>query len=402
MASGPILTAALVGAGNRGATHLDTVSRLQRHFRLVGVCDARSERRDWAAQTYGVPVFDHPVGMIEAERPQVVAVVVPPDAHHLVTAVAAARGCHVLSETPVATTLAMADHMIESARRYSVLLEVSENVWRWPQERLKRLVVEQGLIGRVTQAHVWYTSGSYHGMSAARRFLTGRPVRALGVTQPVEVPPFQDIDGEIQRQQAWELGVIEFDDGGRCVYQWPVASDRGNHWEIIGTRGAIMGSDLLLSEGIGRRQHRRYPIETIMGRAEDGGETIERVQVATDPPVVWENPHRSYALPGPDDVARADIWLGLHPAIVEGRSATTYGAAARTDQELLIAIRESARLGSVWVDLPLRDETGLECQMHDEFRRQYADPFGDPEALVGQFFPRPSVAQTAYGTQSAP
>ncbi len=103
-----MLSVAVVGAGNRGATHLDTISRLTDLFRLVGVCDARQERREWAGATYGVPVFEQPVPLLEAVRPDVVAIVVPPDAHHLVTAAAAARGCHVLSETPIATTLAMA------------------------------------------------------------------------------------------------------------------------------------------------------------------------------------------------------------------------------------------------------------------------------------------------------
>ena len=183
-----MLDIAVVGAGNRGAAHLDTIARLRDLYRLVGVCDARDERRTWAAETYGVPVFDHPVALLERARPQVVAVVVPPDAHHLVTAAAAARGCHVLVETPIATTLAMADHMIDSCRRagqragrgagpggqgtgerkerQEVVLEVAENVWRFPQERLKRLAVEAGLIGEVAQVHLWYRSGSYHGMSA--------------------------------------------------------------------------------------------------------------------------------------------------------------------------------------------------------------------------------------------
>ena len=54
-------TVAVIGAGNRGATHLDTISRLTDLYRLVGVCDAREERRAWAQETYGAPVFEHPL-----------------------------------------------------------------------------------------------------------------------------------------------------------------------------------------------------------------------------------------------------------------------------------------------------------------------------------------------------
>src|SRR5687768_12986544 len=117
-----MLDVGVIGAGLRGTRHLDTISRMTDRFRLVGVCDAREERRDWAAATYGVPVFADPVSLLEEARPVVVAVVIPQDAHHVVTAVAAARGCHVLSETPIGTTLGMADHMIESCRRAGVVL----------------------------------------------------------------------------------------------------------------------------------------------------------------------------------------------------------------------------------------------------------------------------------------
>ena len=194
-----------------------------------------------------------------------VAIVVPPDAHHLLTAAAAARGCHVLSETPIATTLAMAGDMIARCRAAGVVLEVAENVWRFPQERLKRRAVEAGLIGQVQQVHLWYRSGSYHGTNALRRFLPGRPLRALGVSRPFAVAPYRDLDGQEQRAQTWELGVIEFEGGQTAVYQWPVGSDRGNLWEVVGDAGAIMGTDLVLFDGP-EGARRRLALET--GRRE--------------------------------------------------------------------------------------------------------------------------------------
>ncbi len=391
-----MLTAAIIGAGNRGATHLATVSTLRQHFRLVGVCDAREERRQWAAETYGVPTFAHPVALLDAVRPQVVGAVVPPDAHHLVTAVAAARGAHIITETPIATTLAMADHMLASAERHNVLLEVSENVWRWPRERLKRLVVEQGLLGQVTQVHLWYTSGSYHGMAAMRRFITSQPVGVRGVSAPVAVQPFVEVDGQTRSERTWELGVIEFADGELGVYQWPIGTTRGNEWEVAGTQGAIVGNEVVLWEDSRRRRGRRLPIETVVGTTADGSETITHAQLASEPPVTWENPYRQYALSSADDVARADTWLGLHRSIVEGRPAV-YGVSARTDLELLIAIRESSRQGTRRLDLPLREPTELEGQLHAEFAQQYgAEPFEDAEALLSRLFPAPSLSRSPY------
>src|SRR5687767_14235065 len=190
-----ILDVAVIGAGSRGATHLDIISRLTDQFRLTAVCDAREERRAWAAETYNVPTFDNPVTLLDQAKPHAIAVVIPPDAHHLVTAVAAQRGVHVLSETPMATTLSMCDDMINAARTNNVVLEISENVWRYAQERLKRLTVEAGVLGRVTQVHLWYRSGSYHGMNALRRFITAPPSRVLGLSREVDVPMYRDLDG---------------------------------------------------------------------------------------------------------------------------------------------------------------------------------------------------------------
>jgi hypothetical protein len=389
-----VLGIAVVGAGNRGMAHLDTISRLPDLYRLVAVCDAREERRQAAAERFGAPVFDHPLAMLDAARPDVVFVIVPPDAHHIITRAAAAHGCHVISETPIATTLSMADDMIESAQRHGVKLEVAENVWRWPAERLKRRIVEEGLIGRVTQAHLWYRSGSYHGMNAIRRFITSEPQRVMGFAQSVEIEPYLDLIGQRQTTMPWELGVIEFHGGERCVYQLPAGIDRGNHWEIAGTRGALMGNELVLFEGEQRRP-RRLPIETIT-TAVQGRQAIHSVRVNTDPPVVWENPYRDYALPPhADDVARADILVTFHRAVVDDVP-PAYGAPnARRDQELVIAVRESARLGSVWLDLPLRAPTGLEQQQLAEFRQTYgADPFDDVERLLGTLFPRRGVRWT--------
>ncbi|HEX2034277.1 MAG TPA: Gfo/Idh/MocA family oxidoreductase [Chloroflexota bacterium] len=431
-----MLDVAVVGAGNRGAVHLDTISRLTDLYRLVGVCDAREERRTWAATTFGAPVFDHPVTLLEEARPQLVVVVVPPDAHHLITAAAAARGCHVLSETPIATTLAMADHMIESCRRAGVVLEVAEQVWRWPQERLKRLAVDAGLIGQVTQVHLWYRSGSYHGMNALRRFITSTPRRVLGLSRDFPVAPFLDLDGHERRHQTWELGAIDFEGGQLALYQWPVGSDRGNLWEVIGTEGAIMGADLLRFDGP-RRAGRRVPIEPLYEPAPDGKRALVAVRLSLEPgagnaesaspgrTLEWENPYRRYQLPGPDDVARADIYAGMHEAITgsAGPHPPTAGAGAaraeapewptsppptsrhyggpnaRADQALLVAMRESARRGSSWLDLPLpaAETTAFERQLHAEFEQTYgAGPFDDPERLLGRLFPRRGLTQTVH------
>jgi hypothetical protein len=76
-----------------------------------------------------------------------------------------------------------------------------------------------------------------------------------------------------------------------------------------------------------------------------------------------------------------------------------YGAAnARADLELWIALRESARLGNVWVDLPIQKLTELESRIMTEYKRRYGhDPIEGVSALLNATFDRLSVIWTVAG-----
>jgi len=230
--------------------------------------------------------------------------------------------------------------------------------------------------------------------------------------------------------------VIDFEGGGTAVYQLPAGSDRGNFWEVVGDDGALMGPDLVRFDGPdgGRR---RLPPES---RSEPGpGGQPVLVALRWDagggrPPVIWENPYRRYGLGGADDVARADVYAGLSEAIGASRAAPAaapgaggaaevpggppepegpaawpasppaaariYGAPnARADQALLVALRESARRGGTWLQLPLPagEVTAFEGLLHAEFERAYGvPPFGDPETILGHLFPRRGLVQTLH------
>jgi hypothetical protein len=244
------------------------------------------------------------------------------------------------------------------------------------------------LIGRVTQVHLWYMSGAYHGMNAVRR-LIGRPaVRARGYGREVEVGAYTDHHGFAVSTHPYELGIVEFEGGAVCVYQFPHHRYRGNHWEVVGTDGAILGDELVLFKG-GQRQS--YPFRR---EVDESGDTpaLARVYVETDPPVVWENHLREYPIgAGADEIARADVFWDTRRAILEGGE-PGYGAPnARTDQELVIAVRESALRDGEWVALPLKRETEVERRLHEEYRRRYGHaPLAPAEEAIRTLYPRPS------------
>ena len=243
-----------------------------------------------------------------------------------------------------------------------------------PMERLKRKIVDAGLIGEITHAHLWYTSGSYHGMNAIRTLVQSEAVHVIGHAK--------DIGGS-----SWEVGIVEFENGVSLIYEMPTRR-RGNYWEIDGTEGAIVGNELLLYRDTGTET---YPIETITTEV-DGLTVVDHARVDTDPPVIWENPLKAFGLADADDVARGTELHGIYRAIVEAVE-PEYGAFnGRTDQEILIAIRESARNGGKPINLPLTETTGHEENLHREYRARYGvDPFDPIEKQKDILFPQRGV-----------
>ena len=372
------LKIAIIGTGGRAGAHLNTIPKLRSIYQLVGVCDIDKDRATRVAQQMSVSAYTDIETLIEGESPDLILITVGPDGHHVITEVAASHGVHVITETPISTTLPCADRMIDAAARYGVKLEVAENVWRWPHERLKRKIVDAGLIGEITHAHLWYTSGSYHGMNAIRTLVGSEAVRVVGHAK--------EIGGS-----SWEVGIVEFENGVSLVYEFPTRR-RGNYWEIDGTEGAIVGNELLLYRETGAET---YPIETVTTEV-DGVSVVDHARVDTNPPVIWENPLKAFGLADADDVARGAELHSIYRAIVD-RVEPEYGAVnGRTDQEILIAIRESARNGGKPIDLPLTKITGHEENLHREYRERYGvHPFDPIEKQKSILFPQRGVVWTA-------
>ena len=372
------LKIAVVGTGGRARAHLNTIPKLASIYQLVGVCDIDKNRAAEVAQRMSVSGYTDVETLIEAESPDLILITVPPDGHHVITEIAASHGVHVITETPISTTLPCADRMIDAAARYGVRLEVAENVWRWPHERLKRKIVDAGLIGEITHAHLWYASGSYHGMNAIRTLVGSEAVRVVGHAKEI-------------KGSSWEVGIVEFENGVSLVYELPTRR-RGNYWEVDGTNGAIVGNELLHYREKGTET---YPIQTVTTEV-DGVSVVDHARVDTDPPIIWENPLKAFALVDADDVARGAELHSIYRAIVEGIEPEYGPRNGRTDQEILIAIRESARNGGKPIDLPLTAITGHEENLHREYRARYGvDPFDPIEKQKSILFPQRGVVWAA-------
>jgi len=97
---------------------------------LAGWVDLDRRRADAAAarlERAGLPTGTSVAAMIDAEAPDFVVNVTAPLAHREVTLTALERGVPVLSEKPLAPTIAQAREMVAAADRAGVLFMVSQN-----------------------------------------------------------------------------------------------------------------------------------------------------------------------------------------------------------------------------------------------------------------------------------
>lgn len=344
------LNAGIIGAGKRSMAHINTLLKLRDKFKITAVCDINGERAESAARMAEAKPYTNLLKMLSNERIDVCLIAIQAEGHHVIAKTLAERGVHFITETPLAITLACANQMIEAARDSGVLLEVSENVPRWLNERLKQRIVSSGLLGEVRGFYLSYVSGSYHGIAAIRSIIGAEAESVIG-----EHPP---------KDSVLERAEILLLNGVKGLYEFN--REKGNYWEIIGTKGALRGSELYMYDG-----YRKFKIQIDISSGQQEKPRILGAKLDALPEIYVRNHLEEYPLDNVDEIAIADAWLSLYNAIKYGKP-LTYGAEnARRDLELLMAIRESALHGGVKINLPLKEITDYERIIHEEFAKIY-------------------------------
>ena len=383
------LRIAIVGAGTgRGQYWISTLKKLSDLSDLYDLCalvEVKEERAKENAAKWGVKCYPKLTDLLEKDRPDVLLCAVAPDGNPMVAGLAATHGVNVLVEIPIAPSLPIADFMIRVTRQNRVKLEVTEQVFLWAREQLKKKIIDAGLIGKITHCRLCYThKAEYHGLNAVRMLLGSEARRVLGYTGKVPVPGFTSYEGDWITEEVWEAAFIEFHNGVVCLFEGPPRGRTSPRWDLEGTLGQIAGNELFIGS--------QYKFEQFPFKEEyttvDGVKVLEHMRVDTKPPVIFENPFKKYRAADNDEVARMQLLVGFHKAVTENTEPAYGPANARRDLEILFASRESARRGNVWMNLPLMEVTDLEKRILDEFRRMYGHDPEDSEGLAGVPFPR--------------
>jgi predicted dehydrogenase len=143
----PPLRGALIGCGFVSRYHL-TAWTHQTRGRLVAVCDLDLARARSACAHGVCTAYADAAEMFARERLDFVEICTRPEAHLLLTRLAAAHGVHVLCQKPAAPTLADLEDMIAVCTQAGVRLMIHENFrWRAWYLRLHEEMLK-GTVGR--------------------------------------------------------------------------------------------------------------------------------------------------------------------------------------------------------------------------------------------------------------
>ena len=350
---------AIVGASARSEyLYGRLLTTLSDQVDLVAVWGRSEAGARSLGQKFRVPWFTDLERLIREAAPQAAVVSVKAEANAEIGLRVIDLGLHALLETPIAQKLAEADRIIQRASERGVKVEVAEQYYRRPIEQLKLALLAAGTFGRVLVAENDFMGHAYHGVSLIRSYVGfDTPIEsASAFFQSFAVAPHHAwiVKAVAQRREEWQHGVIRFADGRLGIFNWSsLAYDSSLRWwrstSFFAERGMAIGDRLTVLSEDGR-DPQRVEVERRFHNV-GGMETLSELVAHTNPEVSWLNPFRAYYM---DDemIAAASAVTSLVRAIQED-IAPEYGPQqARLDQEVSLAMAESARQGGQPIGLP--------------------------------------------------
>ena len=161
---GAKLRIACVGCGGKGVTDIQGVAKGQE---IVALCDVDFSQATKILKAFpDAPNYTDFRKMLEEMDDQIDAVTVstPDHMHYAVGMAAIKRGKHVFIQKPIAHSIGEARELTEAARRHGVVSAMGNQGHAKEGVRLAREWVQAGVLGDVTEVHMWtqkLTDGKY-------------------------------------------------------------------------------------------------------------------------------------------------------------------------------------------------------------------------------------------------
>jgi predicted dehydrogenase len=333
-------------------------------------------------ESLNVPWYTDINRLVEETIPEIGIVSVAYRANGVVGLMAVEAGLHVLLETPIAHDLKEADVIIAAADQRGLRLEVAEQFHRRPLEQIKLKLIESGIFGRVYSSFNDFAGHGYHGVSVLRSYLgfDAKPLKVTGVVSKYRLAPHwsQLNKAHEARVETQEHGLIEFEGGQVGIFHWTsVGYDSALRWWRSSRFLAEKGMGITVGVGLdveerlsllapGEEAPQFITLERRWERV-DGGALVGIMAHTGDqemPIVRWNNPFldrmQERGLQWHDDeIGVAGCLKSLVDAVNSGEQPSYGPKQARLDQELILAIRQSAMEGGRPIRLPLDPDAQL-------------------------------------------
>lgn len=337
MTARPEVRVALVGCGRISRNHFDAIGKID-GLRVSAVCDIVAERATEAGKRLGVPSFTSYEEMLRSAECDVVTIATPSGLHPEHGIAAARAGKHVVSEKPMAITLAAADALLRACDEAGVrLFVVKQNRLNPPIQFLRR-AIDKGRFGRIYMADVtvfWARPQSYYDQ-APWRGTTAMDGGAIMNQASHYVDLLQWLVGPVESVMAKTATLaraIEAEDTGVAVLRFRNGALGRIGVTMLTYPRNIEGSITILGE---------------KGSVKIGGTAVNKVEhwlfadyddddklveaASTNPPDVYGFGHEGY-------------YRNVLAALRGEAKAGTDGQGGRKSLELMLAIYESARSG---------------------------------------------------------
>jgi UDP-N-acetyl-2-amino-2-deoxyglucuronate dehydrogenase len=337
---------ALVGCGRISGNHVAAMEKVD-ELELVGVADVELDRAKAVGKAHGVPAFRTIEELMAGVQCDAVVVCTPSGLHPAHGIVAARAGKHVITEKPMAISLADADALVQACDAAGVHLFVVKQNRLNPPVQLLRRAIDKGRFGRIylanttvrwTRPQEYYDSARWRGtwefdggaiMNQASHYVD----LMQWLVGPVEsvVAKTATLGRRIETEDTG-IAVLRFRSGALGVIEVTVLTYPRNmegSITILGEKGTVK----IGGTAVNRVEHWQF------ADYDDDDKLVEAA--STSPPTVYGFGHEGYY---------RNVLAVLRGEAEPG----TDGREGRKSLELILGIYESAKTGRE-VPLPIRN-----------------------------------------------
>lgn len=253
--------AVLAGCGAMSKGWLKAIAEtpsLKDRITIVGLNDINRDAAGRLATEFGLSKAaietDLPA-LLSGTKPDLVFDVVVPGARHDVVATALRHGCHVLSEKPMATSLADARHLVALAAETGKTHAIVQNRRFNQGVRRIRATLESGVLGTLNAVHCDFFVGAHFGgfrEEMEHVLLVDMAIHTLDAARFISgKQPLAVYCHEANPKSSWYAqgsvanAIFELSDDVLFTYRGSWSAEGANtswdsSWRIVGSKGTLL------------------------------------------------------------------------------------------------------------------------------------------------------------------